>query len=321
MATCREEILAAMPDVCRVSADGTFSPDDVVKALAARGSRFSAATVRTHVMSRMCANAPDHHGSVTQDLERVDRGRYRLRAERLVGCLCGCREPVGRGALYRPGHDARHASQVGRAMLAAGAEDPALLAALPSGALRRKARAMLDRSALPGGVRPEDVSVRRVGSVTASPGVEAEALPGPPPGDSSEQRDAEAILLAALGERLGVPLAPARVFLPDGSYVDVDGLGADPAVLVEAWAHQGSPKSAQRNKVLADALKLVHVASQLPVPHRKVLCLSDEEAARPFVGRSWYAGALRSMGVEVLVVPLPGPWRERILAAQARQYR
>ena len=73
--------------------------------------------------------------------------------------------------------------------------------------------------------------------------------------------------------------------------------------------------------MLADALKLVYVASQLPGAHRKVLCLSDEEAARPFLGRSWYAGALRSMGVEVEVVPLGDEWRERVLNAQARQYR
>ncbi len=62
-------------------------------------------------------------------------------------CRCGCHERVGPGARYRPGHDARHASQVGRAMIAAGAEDPVLLATLPSEALQAKARAMLDRSA------------------------------------------------------------------------------------------------------------------------------------------------------------------------------
>jgi hypothetical protein len=77
VATCREEILAVLPDVTRASPDGTFSPDDVVRALANRGSRFSEATVRTHVTSRMCANSPDHHGSVTQDLQRLERARYR----------------------------------------------------------------------------------------------------------------------------------------------------------------------------------------------------------------------------------------------------
>jgi hypothetical protein len=204
-------------------------------------------------------------------------------------------------------------------MIAAGAEDPVLLAALPSEALRAKARAMLDRSSSRGRLRPQGTVVRR-SSPQGTPAVGLEALPVPP-GDSSEQRGAEAVMLAAWGERLGVALAPARLHLSDGSAVEVDGVGSDPAVLVEAWAHQGPTKPAQKNKVLADAFKLVYVASQLPVAHRKVLCLSDDEAARPFLGQSWYAGALRSMEVEVEVVPLGEEWRERVLNAQARQYR
>lgn len=235
-----------------------------------------------------------------------------------AGCRCGCGQQVGRRSTYRPGHDARHASQVGWAMIAAGAEDPVLLAELSSDALRDKARAMLvNRSPMRGLLQPGSASVRRS---SQRPAVESEAL-FVPPGDSSEQQGAEAVMLAALGERLGVALAPMRLHLPDGSVVEVDGIGSDPAVLVEAWAHQGPPKPAQRNKVLADALKLIHVAAQLPVAHRKVLCLSDAEAARPFMGRSWYAAALRSMEVEVQVVSLGDEWRDRVLNAQARQYR
>jgi hypothetical protein len=58
-------------------------------------------------------------------------------------CLCGCGEAVGAAALYRPGHDARHAAAVGRQLRLAGRPDEALLAALPSEALRAKAAAML----------------------------------------------------------------------------------------------------------------------------------------------------------------------------------
>lgn len=57
-----------------------------------------------------------------------------------VPCGCGCGATTNPGRLYRPGHDARHAGQVGR-MLAAkapGAEEAAL--ALPA-ALETKARA------------------------------------------------------------------------------------------------------------------------------------------------------------------------------------
>ena len=69
-------------------------------------------------------------------------------------CLCGCGETAGRGSSYRPGHDARHASRIGRAMAAAGAEAPTLLAELPSDALRAKALKMLTTSPRPARSRP-----------------------------------------------------------------------------------------------------------------------------------------------------------------------
>jgi hypothetical protein len=110
--------------------------------------------------------------------------------------------------------------------------------------------------------------------------------------------------------------------LSEGVRVEVDGADDGPTVLVEAWAHQGPPKSAQKNKVLADALRLVFVASTLDTSPRLVLCLSDEEAARHFTtARSWASAALRSFGVSVEVVDLPVDLRELVVAAQKRQYR
>ncbi|MFF5205378.1 hypothetical protein [Streptosporangium sp. NPDC000396] len=68
---------------------------------------------------------------------------------------------------------------------------------------------------------------------------------------------------------------------------EIDGASDDLSILVEAWAHQGPPKSAQKHKVPADALKLLYMASTLKVSPRLVLCLSDLVAARHFtVARS-----------------------------------
>lgn len=55
-------------------------------------------------------------------------------------CGCGCGSPVSPRASFRPGHDARHAGETGRA-LAANPKDRAALAALAgmSEALRAKA--------------------------------------------------------------------------------------------------------------------------------------------------------------------------------------
>lgn len=43
------------------------------------GTPYTDSTIRTHIVSKMCMDAPDHHAVVYQDLERVGRGLYRLR--------------------------------------------------------------------------------------------------------------------------------------------------------------------------------------------------------------------------------------------------
>lgn len=75
--TAREEILLAI-DAVKAS-DGTFTVMHVVRELGRRGSEFKESTIRTHIVSRMCVDAPNHHGTTFDDLERVDRGTYRLR--------------------------------------------------------------------------------------------------------------------------------------------------------------------------------------------------------------------------------------------------
>ena len=79
METCRDEILVIWPRLEARSEDGTVTVQDVVDALRREGTRYSESTIRTHVTSRMCADAPDHHAKVYADLQRLDRGRYRLR--------------------------------------------------------------------------------------------------------------------------------------------------------------------------------------------------------------------------------------------------
>ena len=148
-----------------------------------------------------------------------------------------------------------------------------------------------------------------------------ESLPKVPAGDSAVQRHAETIALQALASQLGFALKPERIYLPAGSHVEVDGVSHDPAMLVEVWAHQGTLKPAQRNKVLSDALKLQYLGSVLDGDYRLVLCLTDASAAAPFLGRSWYSGALQRARIEVEVVEIPEELRASIRKAQARQSR
>ena len=144
-----------------------------------------------------------------------------------------------------------------------------------------------------------------------------------PPGDSAVQREAETEMLAALGTDLRAQFRSYRICLVDGAQVEVDGFSEDPPILVEAWAHQGPPKGGQRNKVLADALKLQLAAGLFDPRPRLILCFADEDAARPFrpSARTWYAKALRDSKVDVVIVELPEHVRAQIREAQRRQSR
>jgi hypothetical protein len=142
------------------------------------------------------------------------------------------------------------------------------------------------------------------------------------PGDSPEQRAAELVMLAALSAELGVPIEGRRFRVPDGTWTAVDGVADDPPLLVEAWAHQGAPKSAQKHKVMADALKMLWVeAAFFPGGARKVLLLADSKAAAHFGGRSWMAAALRHFKIEVRLIALPPGHLAAVAAAQVRQFR
>jgi hypothetical protein len=140
-------------------------------------------------------------------------------------------------------------------------------------------------------------------------------------GDSLEQRRAEREMLDAIGTALGVTLAKRRFPTSNGSRAEVDGVCEDPPVLVEAWAHQGEPKAAQKAKVLTDAIKLVWVEQKFLPGARKVLLFSDPQAARHFRARTWAAAALADFGIEIHVVELPPERQAAIRAAQARQFR
>lgn len=77
--TAREEILAALPAVRARTGRESFTVQDVIEELQRRGSTYKPSTIRTHVVSRMCANAPNHHARTYEDLERLPDGRYQAR--------------------------------------------------------------------------------------------------------------------------------------------------------------------------------------------------------------------------------------------------
>lgn len=234
-------------------------------------------------------------------------------------CLCGCGLPTTRD--YRPDHDARHASQVARALATSSdlteSEREDLLQRLPSEALRAKAVTIASGEVL----RREAAPQHRSASVPlkdAAATVTATAAAG----SSHEQRSAERIMLDLLGAHLGAALSPRRLIHASGAYVEVDGADSNLRILVECWAHQGAAKVAQKYKLVNDATKLAWIANSLDrYPERLILCVSDELAVAHLRGRSWQGAAIADLGVELEVVYLPPGVVTSIRQAQARQYR
>ena len=71
-----DEVLAAARRISAERRPARFTPDDIVNALPHLNPR----TVRTHVVSRCCVNAPKNHPHKWPYFRRVGRGQYEIAA-------------------------------------------------------------------------------------------------------------------------------------------------------------------------------------------------------------------------------------------------
>lgn len=76
---CHEQVLAAAKNVVASKGVKDFTPEEIITELHRAGSSCAESTIRTHVVSRCCANAPDHHAVVYDYFERIGPGRYKIR--------------------------------------------------------------------------------------------------------------------------------------------------------------------------------------------------------------------------------------------------
>jgi hypothetical protein len=142
---------------------------------------------------------------------------------------------------------------------------------------------------------------------------------------SDVQQLAEQLMIREFSRQLGRELGSATI--PIGkNKVTGDGCHRDDnrVTLVEAWAHVGKAKSAQRNKVLSDMLKLAFVSSVLrrSYPTLNVeshLIFADVSAANVVTGNGWAALAAKEFGIAMQVIALSQEVLNKIKEAQRRQ--
>jgi len=68
------EVLQAALRLCRRRGGWTFRPDEIVRLLPS----LNASSVRTHIVSRCCVNAPRHHPHAWDYFRRVERAVYEI---------------------------------------------------------------------------------------------------------------------------------------------------------------------------------------------------------------------------------------------------
>ncbi len=71
-----DQVLRAARRLCRERGDWTFRPEEVVRAL----PHLNPASIRTHIVSRCCVNAPPHHPHRWRYFRRVAHGTYEILA-------------------------------------------------------------------------------------------------------------------------------------------------------------------------------------------------------------------------------------------------
>ena len=101
-----DQVLAVAQRICAHRKDGTFKPADIVASL----PKLNAQSVRTHVVSRCCVNAPSNHASRWPYFERTGRGSYRIcKAYRPVMEPSPSASPDAVGNLPSPRREVVHA--------------------------------------------------------------------------------------------------------------------------------------------------------------------------------------------------------------------
>ena len=98
-----QEILRAALRICRRRGSWRFRPVEIVSAL----PHVDAGTIRTHVVSRCCVNAPKNHPHKWDYFERVSRGIYEIRRPYRRGREAPARKVAESPARYGPRTDAR----------------------------------------------------------------------------------------------------------------------------------------------------------------------------------------------------------------------
>lgn len=76
--SCRDEILVCARTIINRKAVNEFTVKEIVEEMVKNNTSYKDSTIRTHITSRCCINAPSHHGTVYNDFDRIRIGVYKI---------------------------------------------------------------------------------------------------------------------------------------------------------------------------------------------------------------------------------------------------
>ncbi|MGR6898321.1 DUF7669 domain-containing protein [Rummeliibacillus sp. BSL5] len=75
---CRDELISAVISLVKDKGKNEFTINEVIEYMNKLNTKYKESTIRTHIASRCCVNAPRHHVTVHNDFRRIGKGVYEL---------------------------------------------------------------------------------------------------------------------------------------------------------------------------------------------------------------------------------------------------
>lgn len=76
--TCRDKLLHSTRSIVKAKGENRFTPKEAIEYMKRNNTIYVESTIRTHIVSKGCTNAKQHHATVFNDYERIGIGYYKV---------------------------------------------------------------------------------------------------------------------------------------------------------------------------------------------------------------------------------------------------
>ncbi len=138
--------------------------------------------------------------------------------------------------------------------------------------------------------------------------------------DSSVQKQLEGLLVTEYEKRTGFHGIhnTSKVWLNPSTYIVPDIYSEENKIIGEVHAHTQKLKSAQKDKLASDILKMVLFEKEKRVKFKKVILVCGQEEKAYLEGDSFVADAIKQFKVDVEYIGLT-PEQETLLLSTAKK--